>query len=67
MEDEEGDLGAETFMQVVDLFEQDSRVPIAYLAFEQRGLRSTWLHRRLDRVAHESGLMSLSMFPQEDM
>ena len=32
-------------------FEQDSRAPIAYLAFEKRGLCSTWLHCRLDQVA----------------
>ena len=37
VEVEEGNLGAETLMQVVDLFEQDSRAPIAYLAFEKRG------------------------------
>ena len=63
VEVEEGDLGAETLMQVVDLFEQDSRAPIAYLAFEKRGMNSTWLHRRLDRVAQESALMDLSVFP----
>jgi len=63
VEVEEGDLGAETLMQAVDLFEQDSRAPIAYLAFEKRGMRSTWLHCRLDRVAQELALMDLSVFP----
>ena len=62
VEVEEGDLGVETLMQVVDLFEQDSRAPIAYLAFEKRGMHSTWLHHRLDWVAHESALMNLSVF-----
>ena len=63
VEGEEGDMGADILMRVVDLFEQDSRAPIAYLAFEKRGLRSTWLHRRLDWVAHESALMDISVFP----
>jgi len=63
VEVEEGDLGVETLMKAVDLFEKDSRAPIAYLAFEKRGMRSTWLHRRLDRVAQESALMDLSVFP----
>ena len=63
VEGEEGDMGADILMRAVDLFEQDSRAPIAYLAFEKRGLHSTWLHRRLDRVAHESALMDLSAFP----
>jgi len=64
---EEADLGADLLLRAVDLFEQDSRAPIAYLAFGKRGLRSTWLHRRLDRAAHESGLGSGTLFPQEDM
>src|SRR5882724_2216119 len=64
VEDEGGDLGAETLMQAVDLFEKDSRAPIAYLAFEKRGMCSTWLHRKLDWVAHELAFMDLSVFPQ---
>jgi len=63
VEVEEGDLGAETLMQAVDIFEQDSRAQIAYLAFQKRGMRSTWLHCRLDWMAQESALMDLSVFP----
>jgi len=47
----------------VDLFEKDSRAPIAYLAFEKRGMRSTWLAPQAGPVAQESALMDLSVFP----
>ena len=63
VEGEEGDMGDHILMQAVDLFEQDSRAPIAYLAFKKRGFPNTWLHHSLDWVAHDSALINLSEFP----
>ena len=67
VEDEEGECGMDVLMKAADLFERDTRTPIAYLAFTKREMRSTWLHRRLDRGAQEAALINLSMFPIADM
>ena len=67
MEDEEGDHGMDVMMRAADLFEKETRTPIAYLAFTKREMHSTWLHRRLGRGAQEAALMDLSMFPNADI
>src|SRR5882724_13074981 len=67
VEDEEGEYGMDVLMKVADLFERDTRTPIAYLAFTKREMCSTWLHHRLDWGAQEATLMDLSMFPNADM
>ena len=67
VEDEEGEYGMDVLMKAADLFERDTRTPIAYLAFTKREMCSTWLHCRLDLGAQEATLMKLSMFPIADM
>ena len=44
VEAEEGRCGLDFVMDAVELFHCDPRNPIAYLAFSQRQMRSTWLH-----------------------
>jgi len=67
VEDEEGDHGMDVMMRAADLFENDTKTPIAYLAFTKREMHSKWLHHRLGQGAQEAALMDFSMFPNADI
>jgi len=63
VEAEEGESGPDSLMEAVELFHRDPRNPIAYLAFSQRQMRSTWLHHQLSKAAEEKAILYFSMFP----
>src|SRR5882672_8310598 len=63
VEAEEGESGPDSLMEAVELFHRDPGNPIAYLAFSQRQMRSTWLHHQLSKAAEEKAILYFSMFP----
>jgi len=63
VEAEEEAYGPESLMNAVDLFHRDPRSPIAYLAFNKKEMRSTWLHCQLRKAAEEKAILDFSMCP----
>jgi len=50
-------------MDAVELFHCDPRNTIAYLAFSQRQMRSTWLHHQLRKAAEEKAILDFFNVP----
>jgi len=67
VEDEEGEMGMESVMLAVDLFQCDCKAPIAYLAFSKMEMRRAWLHCQLAQTTQNTAILdNYSMFPSVD-
>ena len=66
VEEEEGQGGSDVLMKAVDLFRSDPRIPISYLAFSKKEMRSIWIHRELDQVAQKAAIFDFSMLPADN-
>ena len=63
VEAEQGEHGPESLMDAVDIFHRDPSYAIAYLAFNEKEMRSTWLQHQLRKAAEEKAILDFSLFP----